>query len=86
MNMNGVQKMFLYMPFQHSEDLRDQEASLELFKALGNSNALNYAQSHYEIIKQFGRFPHRNKILGRDNTPEESAYLYSDQAESFGQG
>ena len=83
--MNSVQKMFLYMPFQHSEDLKDQVASVELAKGLDSPGTLNYAQKHYDIIKEFGRFPHRNQTLGRENTPKENTYLNSEQAESFGQ-
>ncbi len=80
-----VQKMFLYMPFQHSESLADQERSLELFKSLADVNSLAYAQEHYDLIKRFGRFPHRNKILGRANLSEETMHLSSEQSQSFGQ-
>lgn len=70
-----TQRWFMYLPFMHSEDLADQERSIELFKALGNENSLKYAHDHHAIIKRFGRYPHRNEILGRRNTPEEEAFL-----------
>ena len=63
----------LYMPFQHSEALRDQRQSLLLFTALGNEEQLDYARKHYEVIERFGRFPHRNKVLGRKPTAIEQA-------------
>ena len=66
---------FLYMPFQHSENLDDQKRSLLLFTALGDENQLGYANKHHEVIQRFGRFPHRNAALGRDSTPEEVAWL-----------
>lgn len=69
------QRMFLYMPMQHSEDLRVQRRSLELFGALADPNALSYARQHYEIIERFGRFPHRNRVLGRASTAAESEFL-----------
>jgi uncharacterized protein (DUF924 family) len=53
------------MPFQHSEDLADQKRSLILFTALGDSYQLRYAKLHHDVIERFGRFPHRNAILGR---------------------
>jgi uncharacterized protein (DUF924 family) len=64
---------FLYMPFQHSEALADQRQSLLLFTALGNDEQLKYARKHYEVIEQFGRFPHRNEVLGRKPTAMEQA-------------
>lgn len=56
---------FLYMPFQHSEDLDDQKRALLLFTGLGNDEQLKYAKLHHDIIARFGRFPHRNQMLGR---------------------
>ena len=56
---------FLYMPFEHSESLADQRRSLQLFTALGDDYLLGFAQKHHDIIERFGRFPHRNAILGR---------------------
>ncbi|HKX91719.1 MAG TPA: DUF924 family protein [Sphingomicrobium sp.] len=64
---------FLYMPFQHSEDLEDQKRSLVLFTALGDPEQLDYAKKHHDVIVRFGRFPHRNAILGRAPRPEEIA-------------
>jgi len=64
---------FLYMPFQHSEDLRDQVQSLLLFTALGDAEQLDYARKHHEVIERFGRFPHRNQVLGRKPTAMEQA-------------
>ena len=74
------QKAFLYMPYMHSENLADQEQSLILFNQEGLEGNYRFAQHHYEIVKQFGRFPHRNKILGRENTEAEIDYLNSDKA------
>lgn len=74
------QKAFLYMPYMHSENLADQEQSLILFNQEGLENNYRFAQHHYEIVKQFGRFPHRNKILGRENTEAEIEYFDSDKA------
>ena len=69
------QRAFLYMPFQHTETPADQRRSLELFEDLGNPENLDFAIRHYEIIERFGRFPHRNAVLGRVSTPEELAFL-----------
>jgi uncharacterized protein (DUF924 family) len=70
------QRMFLYMPFMHSEDLGRQRRSVELFRALGGEgDATGYAVRHMEIIERFGRFPHRNEVLGRRTTPEEAEFL-----------
>ena len=63
----------LYMPLMHSERLADQERSLQLFTALGDDYLLGYAKKHHDIIEQFGRFPHRNAILGRAPRPAELA-------------
>ena len=64
---------FLYMPFQHSEDLRDQERSLLLFAALADPEQLRYARLHHDVIARFGRFPHRNALLGRKPRADELA-------------
>jgi len=71
--MTPERRGFLYMPFEHSEDLRDQRQSLLLFTALGNAEHLDYARKHYEVIARFGRFPHRNAMLGRKPTALEAA-------------
>lgn len=65
---------FFYLPFMHSEDLADQERSVALYRAAGLEN-LKYAEEHAEIIRRFGRFPHRNAVLGRVTTPEERTFL-----------
>jgi uncharacterized protein (DUF924 family) len=64
-------RAFLYMPFEHSEDLADQKRSLLLFTALGDDYLLGYARRHHDVIARFGRFPHRNAILGRARRAEE---------------
>lgn len=69
---------FIYLPFQHSEDLADQRQSLALFGALTAPDADKWARHHHDIIARFGRFPHRNKALGRVTTPEEAAFLAAD--------
>lgn len=68
-------RMFFYLPFEHSEDMADQDRAVELFAALGNDNLLGYANAHRDVIARFGRFPHRNAALGRSNTPDEQAWL-----------
>jgi uncharacterized protein (DUF924 family) len=62
---------FLYMPFQHSEDARDQRQSLLLFTALGDPEQLRFARLHHDVIARFGRFPHRNAVLGRKPREDE---------------
>lgn len=69
--MSPAERGFLYMPFQHSEDLEDQKRSLALFTALGDDYQLGYAKKHHDVIERFGRFPHRNAILGRPARPAE---------------
>ena len=64
---------FLYMPFEHSEKLDDQKRALLLFTSLGDDKMLHYARLHHDIIERFGRFPHRNAILGRESRPDEVA-------------
>jgi uncharacterized protein (DUF924 family) len=71
--MTPERRGFLYMPFQHSEDLRDQRQSLLLFTALGDAEMLQYARKHHDVIERFGRFPHRNAMLGRKPTAIEAA-------------
>jgi len=66
------ERMFAYLPFEHSESLEDQERSLRLFE--GNDNH-EWARRHWDIIRRFGRFPHRNALLGRTSTPEEADFL-----------
>jgi uncharacterized protein (DUF924 family) len=75
----AFQRMFLYMPFMHSENVADQRRSVELFERLageeGAPDVVSYAVAHRDIVERFGRFPHRNEILGRETTPEEAAFL-----------
>ena len=68
---------FLYMPFMHSEMLEDQETCVELFRRAENEGSLKAAIEHCDIISRFGRFPHRNAIVGRQTSPEEQAFLDS---------
>jgi uncharacterized protein (DUF924 family) len=69
------ERLFLYLPFEHSEDLADQERAVELFGRLGDPELLGYAVRHRDIVARFGRFPHRNAVLGRPSTAEELAFL-----------
>jgi len=66
---------FFYMPYMHSESLADQDRCVELMAASGKQENIKYAEIHRDAIARFGRFPHRNEILGRKSTPEEIAYL-----------
>jgi len=66
---------FLYMPFMHSEHLPDQLRCVELFRKCGNAENLKYAENHADIISRFGRFPHRNRVLERETSPQEQAFL-----------
>ncbi|MEQ8334619.1 DUF924 family protein [Nisaea sp.] len=69
------EKAFLYLPFEHSEELADQERSVALFETLGNASLTDYAMRHRDIIARFGRFPHRNDVLGRESTVAEQEFL-----------
>ena len=73
-------KAFLYLPFMHSETLADQDRAVALFERAGLVDNLRWALHHRSIVRRFGRFPHRNIVLGRKNTPEESTWLVSEQA------
>lgn len=73
--LQAQQRMFLYMPFQHSEDAAVQARSVRLFEQLGLQQALDYAREHRDIVACFGRFPHRNAVLGRDTSAAESQFL-----------
>jgi uncharacterized protein (DUF924 family) len=68
-------QQFVYMPLMHSEDLADQERCCALFRATGETDNLKFADEHADIIRRFGRFPHRNRVLGRSTTAEEQAFL-----------
>ena len=93
-SLHAVERVFLYMPLQHAEDLALQRRSVERFDSLAaeaddawrdrfTENA-HYARLHRDIIERFGRFPHRNRVLGRTSTDEELRYL-ADGAPTFGQ-
>lgn len=73
--LTPVQRSFLYMPFMHSESLEIHEVAVELFRKNGIQNNLDFEFSHKKIIERFGRYPHRNKILGRKSTAEELEFL-----------
>lgn len=77
--LSPLQRAFVYLPFEHSENLADQQRAVELFEGLrGDAEAagmVDYARRHRDVIARFGRFPHRNAILGRASTPEEQAFL-----------
>lgn len=90
-----IERVFFYMPLQHSESRKVQTKSVDIYTRLAKSvsatyretfeTILQFAELHRDIIEQFGRFPHRNKLLGRENTKEEEEYLSGD-APDFGQG
>jgi len=91
--LKPIQRVFLYMPLQHFEDLQAQETGVQLFERLARENAewpvfaeefLAFARIHRDIIARFGRFPHRNAVLGRENTHDEADYL-AGKVPHFGQ-
>jgi len=71
--LDRQERGFLYMPFQHSEDMDDQNRSILLFTKLGDEEQLDYARKHRDVIARFGRFPHRNAMLGRQPRADEIA-------------
>lgn len=75
LSMTPVQRLFLYLPFEHSENREDQALALKLINQLGNEHWTRDALAHKVLIDRFGRFPHRNRILNRLSTPEEIAHL-----------
>ena len=93
--LKPIERAFFYMPLQHAESRKVQAKSVELFSRLAESvsptfretfeTMAQFAELHRDIIEQFGRFPHRNKLLNRQNTPEEEEYLAGDSPD-FGQG
>ena len=93
-DLTPIEKVFFYMPLQHAESRKVQAKSVALYKRLAESvsptyretfeTVLQFAELHKDIIDQFGRFPHRNDLLGRENTPEEDEYLSGDSPD-FGQ-
>jgi uncharacterized protein (DUF924 family) len=68
-------RIFFYLPFEHSEDIADQDRTVALCEALGDAGYLKYAHAHRDVILRFGRFPHRNRTLARVNTTEEQIWL-----------
>lgn len=74
------QLSFLYMPLMHSEHLQDQDLSVERFEAAGLAGNIRFAKHHRDIVQRYGRFPHRNAILGRNSRSEEIEYLNSESA------
>lgn len=74
LSMSESEKLFAYLPFEHSEALADQDLACELMEDF-DPEQLRYALRHREIIQRFGRFPHRNAALGRESTPEEREFL-----------
>jgi len=93
--LTPIQRAFFYMPLQHAESRKVQAKSVELYTRLAEVVSATYqetfltiaqfAELHRDIVEQFGRFPHRNALLGRENTPEEDEYLAADSPD-FGQG
>lgn len=75
----GPQRMFLYMPYMHSESLVVHDEAVRLFTALGNEDVLNFEIAHRDLLHRFGRYPRRNQPLGRPSTPEEAAYCASEE-------
>jgi uncharacterized protein (DUF924 family) len=73
--MSDQERQFVYMPLMHSENLADQERCVDLFGRLGNEEGLRYAIEHRDIVRDFGRFPHRNRALGRETTKAERTFL-----------
>lgn len=82
LKLTPTERVFLYLPFEHSEDMADQDLSVALFEGLRDIPAhrapggtIDYAWRHWRVIRRFGRFPHRNAALGRESTPAEAAWL-----------
>lgn len=93
--LTPIERVFFYMPLQHAESRKVQAKSIDIFNRLAESVSKTYretfetiaqfAELHHDIVEQFGRFPHRNQLLNRENTPEENEYLATDSPD-FGQG
>ena len=94
-DLTPIERVFFYMPLQHAESRRVQDKSVQIFERLAKSvsatyretfeTILQFAELHRDIVAQYGRFPHRNKLLNRSNTKEEDEYLSGDDAPDFGQ-
>jgi uncharacterized protein (DUF924 family) len=82
--LEPIERVFVYLPFEHSENLADQEQSVRLFATLHDAlgrETVKYAERRHEAMRRFGRFPHRNAVLGRQSTPEELAWLAARDAD-----
>lgn len=79
-------RRFFYMPFMHSESMEDQLRGETLFKSLADPEGVQYARRHLDLIDRFGRFPHRNKALGRTTTPDEQAFIDEGGYEGWSEG
>ncbi|MDR6841574.1 DUF924 family protein [Pseudoxanthomonas sacheonensis] len=77
LQVDAALRSFFYLPFEHSEAMADQDYAMELFAKIGDDELMKYAALHRDLIARFGRFPHRNKALGRESTQEEVDYLAS---------
>jgi uncharacterized protein (DUF924 family) len=73
--LSSQQKAFLYLPYMHSEKLQDQDFAVEMYQQAGLEDNLRFAHHHRDVVKRFGRFPHRNEVLGRQSTEQEIEYL-----------
>ena len=73
--LHPVERGFVYLPFEHAENIDAQRASLDHYRVLGRADLLEWAQKHYDVIERFGRFVHRNAVLGRESTPDETEFL-----------
>ncbi|XEU21428.1 DUF924 domain-containing protein [Tistrella mobilis] len=75
LKLTVTERKFLYLPFEHSESLSVHVQTMALFTALGDAEALDWERRHLAVLERFGRYPHRNEVLGRISTPEEQVYL-----------
>jgi uncharacterized protein (DUF924 family) len=75
MEMSALERQFIYLPFEHAEDLAAADQSVALFQALGDAEGVEYALRHHAVIARFGRYPARNAALGRESTSAELAFL-----------
>ncbi len=74
-SLNAERRNFLYMPYMHSESLQIHEVATRLFESNGSATTIEFERQHREIIERFGRYPHRNRLLGRESSPAETAFL-----------
>jgi uncharacterized protein (DUF924 family) len=82
MQLSALERQFVYLPFEHAEDLAAADQSVALFTALGDELALDYARRHHAVIARFGRYPGRNRALGRESSKDELKFL-ADHPEGF---